>query len=74
MTKLTVTTAKPLTNEQRASAEKVFAEKYGAFTAEYIVDDALIGGMIVFDGDKAYDGSIAKQLETMREKIKGSLK
>ncbi len=73
MTKLTVTTAKPLSEKQRLFTEKNFAEKYGDFTVEYLVDDALVGGMIVFDGDTVYDGSVSKQLGAMLTKIKGSL-
>lgn len=73
MKKLTVTTAKPLSDKQRAFAEKSFAEKYGDFTVEYLVDDALVGGIVVFDGDTVYDGSVSKQLGTILERIKGSL-
>lgn len=73
MTKLTVTTAKPLSEKQRVFAEKNFAEKYGDFTVEYLVDDALVGGMIVFDGDTVYDGSVSGHLGAMLDRIKGSL-
>lgn len=71
MTKLTVTTATPLTEEKRKEVEKAFAEKYRDFTVEYVVNDAIIGGMIVFDGEKVYNGSAVRQLDKMLERIKG---
>ena len=74
MTKLTVTTASPLTEEKRKEIEKVFAAKYRDFSVEYVVNDAILGGMIVFDGNKVYNGSALKQLERLREQIKGTTK
>ena len=74
MTKLTVTTSSPLTEEKREEIEKVFAAKYRDFSVEYVVNDAILGGMIVFDGDKVYNGSAAKQLERLREQLKGTTK
>ena len=74
MTKLIVTTASPLTEEKRKEIEKVFAAKYRDFSVEYVVNDAILGGMIVFDGNKVYNGSALKQLERLREQIKGTTK
>ena len=74
MTKLTVTTAFPLKEEKKAALEKEFAVKYGDFSVEYVVNDAIIGGMIIFDGEKIYNGSVQKQLETLHEKVKGIIK
>lgn len=74
MTKLTVTTAVPLTDGKKAEIEQVFAAKYRDFTVEYVVNDAILGGMIVFDGDRVYNGSAARQLELLREKVKGTAK
>lgn len=69
MTKLTITTSVELCDEEKEDLEKRLTKKYGKFKTEYYVDDALIGGIIIFDGDKMYDGSIRKQLEKMREQI-----
>ena len=41
-------------------------------TVDYVVNDEIVGGIIVFDGDKVYDGSVAKQLDVLRERIKGN--
>lgn len=72
MTKLTVTTATPLKQEKKKEIEKKFAAKYGECTFEYVVNDALIGGMIVFDGNKIYNGSVSGQLGKLRETVKGT--
>ena len=74
MTKLTVTTATPLTAEKRVEIEKVFADKHRDFSVEYVVNDALLGGIIVFDGEKTYNSSVLRQLELLRDKIKGTAK
>ena len=74
MTKLTVTTATPLTAEKRVEIEEVFADKYRDFSVEYVVNDALLGGIIVFDGEKTYNSSVLRQLELLRDKIKGTAK
>ena len=72
MTKLTVTTAKALSAEKRSALEKEFFTKYGDCSVDYVVNDEIVGGIIVFDGDKVYDGSVAKQLDVLRERIKGT--
>lgn len=69
MTKLTITTSVALSNQEKAALEQRFVKKYGEFTTDYYVDDEIIAGIIIFDGDKVYDGSIRTQLDKMREKI-----
>lgn len=69
MTKLTITTSVVLSDEEKQELEKKLAKKYGKFKTEYYIDDELIGGIIIFDGDKVYDGSIRTQLNKMREQI-----
>ncbi len=71
MTKITVTAAFPLTDEQKAVLENKFSDKYGEYTVRYVVNDALIGGIIIFDGERVYNGSISGRLERLREKLKG---
>ena len=63
MTKITVTAAFPLTDEQKAVLENKFSDKYGEYTVRYVVNDALIGGIIIFDGERVYNGSISGRLE-----------
>lgn len=70
MIKLTITTSVELSESEQAGLEKRLVKKYGNyFKTDYHVDDALIGGIIIFDGDKVYDGSIRTQLNKIKEKI-----
>ena len=74
MTKLTVTTATALSEKRKAELEKEFAAKYKTFTVDYVVNDAIIGGMVLFDGEKIYDGSVSRQLDKILEGVKGNVK
>lgn len=69
MTNLTITTAIELSEAQKAEIQKKLVKKYGKFSAVYRVNTALIGGIIIFDGDKVYDGSISTQLEKIKDKL-----
>ena len=71
MTELMVTTAFPLSENKKKELERTFAEKYGEFTVNYVVNDAILGGMILFDGTKVYNGSVVKQLENFEKIVKG---
>jgi F0F1-type ATP synthase delta subunit len=42
---------------------------FGEISVSYHIDDAIIGGIIIFDGEKIYDGSIRTQLNNIKEKI-----
>ncbi len=70
VTKITVISAFEMTDEQRARVEDVFGRKHpGGIRAEYLVDDSLIGGLIVFDGSTVYDGSVKTKLAGIKEKL-----
>ncbi len=70
MIKLTVTSAKVLPPEIREKVESVFSAKLKKeITAEYLIDETLIGGIIVFDGERVYDGSVRSKLEKIRNEI-----
>ena len=71
MTELTVASSAPISDTKKAELEKKFADKYGVFTVNYVVNDSLIGGVIVFDGEKVYNGSVKSRLEAMKKIIKG---
>lgn len=63
----------PLTEEQKKELE----EKFSSLTSQKVkvelsVDPSLIGGLMVRVGDKIYDGTLARQLELMRESLKES--
>lgn len=70
MTNLIITTSIELSREEKKSLEDGMKKKYGEITASYRIDDAIVGGIIIFDGDKVYDGSIRTQLNKIKEKIK----
>lgn len=74
MTKLTVTTAAPLSEERKTELEKEFVTKYGGIKVNYVVDDAIIGGIIIFDGNEVFDGSVSGRLSSLEKAVKGKLK
>ncbi len=70
MIKLTITTSMEISDEEKAKIEKVFAKKYNEeIYPVYLIDDAIIGGIIVFDGEKVYDGSIRNQLTRLNNSL-----
>ncbi len=74
MIKLTITTSEALSGEEKARIEKSFASKYGRLRATYHINEGLIGGIIVFDGEKVYDGSIRTQLDNLLDNLKERIK
>lgn len=67
---LTVTSARVLEAEERNKIESVFSKKYDdPIDAEYLVDDSLIGGLMVFDGKTVYNGSVKSKLERLKERL-----
>ncbi|MBO5525219.1 MAG: F0F1 ATP synthase subunit delta [Clostridia bacterium] len=68
--KLTVTTARPLTEAEQKRVVDVFSAKYDEpIEPDYIIDDSLIGGIMIFDGKTVYDGSIKSKIERIKEKL-----
>lgn len=65
-----VTTAMPLAPERLATLQKKLADVTGRqVTMTTKVDPALIGGAVARVGSTVYDGSIATQLEKMKERL-----
>lgn len=65
-----VTSAFPLTQEQAAALKAKLEEMTGKkIIMKQKVDSALIGGFTVQIGDQLIDGSIARQLQTLKAKI-----
>ena len=65
-----VTTAEPLTPEKSAQLQQQLATITGRkVTMTTKVDPALIGGAVARVGSTVYDGSIATQLERIRERL-----
>jgi F-type H+-transporting ATPase subunit delta len=60
----------PLSADRQAEIEKRLAEVTGrTVTMTTKVDPAIIGGVVARIGSTVYDGSVATQLETMRQRL-----
>lgn len=65
-----VTSALPLSAEEQDAVKSDVLAKLGAqASVAFRVDPAILGGLIVQVGDKVLDGSVAGQLETMRQSL-----
>ncbi len=68
-----VTTAAALTAERQRAVEQALAAATGKrVTISTRVDPALIGGVVAKVDSTVYDGSVARQLERIKEKIVGA--
>ena len=66
-----VTTAVALTNAEKQSLETKLRSQFGAQVVfNYVVDPAILGGVIVRVGDKEIDGSVARKLAALKETLK----
>ena len=68
----TVTSARPLTAEQRASVAKSLSSSYGRdvlVNAE--VDESIIGGIRLQVGDDVMDGTVSSRLNELRRELVG---
>jgi F-type H+-transporting ATPase subunit b len=65
-----VTSALPLTPQEQETVKRDILSKTGSqATVTFRVDPAILGGLVVRVGDKVLDGSVAGQLETLRQGI-----
>jgi len=65
-----VRSAVPLTADERRQLERNLSQRFaGTLEAEYEVDPALIGGVVVRVGDEVIDGSLAGKLSALRERL-----
>jgi F-type H+-transporting ATPase subunit delta len=65
-----VTTAAPLPPDQAAQLQQRLGSVIGrTVTLKTKVDPALIGGMVTRIGSTVYDGSVANQLATLRQRL-----
>ncbi len=62
---ITVTSAAPLCDVDKKRVESVFSAKHKGEKTEFVynIDKALIGGILVVDGDKYYDGTVRSQID-----------
>ena len=71
MTKFVVTSAKALSEQK----QKEIIAKLGAIEADvtFLVDEALIGGLVISDGDKILDASVKGKLRAADKKAAGTI-
>lgn len=68
-----ITSPSPLDDADRDRIVAVFEKRTGkSVLAETVVDEALLGGVVVDIEGKVFDGSLRTQLETLAAKIAGS--
>ncbi len=66
-----VTSALPLTSEEQEIVKRdVLARMGGAATVAFKVDPSILGGLIVRVGDRIVDGSVAGQLDELRQSLR----
>lgn len=68
-TEAEVISALPLTEEEQETIKKDVLSKTGAQAVTFRVDPSILGGLIIRVGDKVIDGSVAGQLQLLREKL-----
>ena len=66
MTNIHVSTATPLSAAMHDEVEAWLTQRYGEHTTVYHVDDSLIGGIVIFDGETVFDGSIKSKLKGLK--------
>jgi F-type H+-transporting ATPase subunit b len=65
-----VTSALPLTDdEQDAIRENIVSATGGSTTISFRVDPSILGGLVVRVGDQVIDGSVAGQLQELRQNL-----
>lgn len=64
-----ITSALPLTDAEKETVRTDIVSKIGSQTVTFRVDPSILGGLVVKVGDKVVDGSVAGQLETLRQSL-----
>ncbi len=72
MSVISVTSAIELSPKQSARIEKVFSAKHSGEKVEFVykIDKELIGGILIVDGDKYYDGTVRSQIDKLSSEFK----
>ena len=65
-----VTSALPLSPEEQETVKKELLAKGGAHVVTFLIDPGILGGLVVRVGDKVVNGSVAAQLEDLRQSLK----
>ncbi|HEY84347.1 MAG TPA: ATP synthase F1 subunit delta [Chloroflexi bacterium] len=65
-----VTTAIPLDDAEKQQFQTKLAARYGAqLEVEFVVEESIIGGVVVQVGDKILDGSVAAKLNSVHDNL-----
>lgn len=64
-----ITSALPLTEDEKDVVRKDIVARAGSQTVTFRVDPTILGGLVVKVGDKVVDGSVAGQMETLRQSL-----
>ena len=69
--KATVTTALPLDDlkKERIVDELLKSSHYKSLEAEYVVDESIIGGIVIRIGDRVVDSSVKTRIDKMRKML-----
>jgi F-type H+-transporting ATPase subunit b len=66
-----VVSALPLTQDEMEIVKKDIMSKMGSqATVDFRIDPSILGGLVVHVGDKVLDGSVAAQLEDLRQSLR----
>jgi F-type H+-transporting ATPase subunit b len=64
-----IVSALPLTDDEQATVRQDITSKLGSQTVTFRVDPNILGGLILKVGDKVVDGSVAGQLDALRQRM-----
>ncbi len=64
-----ITSAVTLTDSEKDTIRQQVLAKTGSQTVTFRVDPNIMGGLVIKVGDKVVDGSVAGQLETLRQNL-----
>jgi F-type H+-transporting ATPase subunit delta len=74
ISRISVTSAAPLLDDQRAAVIDKFQRLTGReIHASFHLDETLLGGVVVRVGSKLYDGSLSSQLQVLDRAMSGRL-
>lgn len=64
--KIHITTAMPLSKGMHATVEQWVAARYTDCEMVWHIDESLLGGIVIFDGDRVFDGSLRSKLDKLK--------
>ena len=65
-----VTSALPLTEDEKSSIKSDILSKVGAQAVSFRVDPSILGGLVIKVGDKVLDASVSGKLENLHQSLK----